>query len=72
MLVYSFYLICGSLCCYIACMFLLPNKLLLGQKIMIFAYILLVSCFIRTIYWTDDISCKHNGYYAVTYRFYPR
>lgn len=49
MLVYSFYLICGSLCCYIACMFLLPNKLLLGQKIMIFAYILLVSCFLDNI-----------------------
>lgn len=47
MLVYSFYLICGSLCCYIACMFLLPNKLLLGQKITIFAYILLVSCFLE-------------------------
>lgn len=45
-MVYTFYLICGSLCCYIACMFLLPYQLLLRQKIIIFMYILWVSCFL--------------------------
>lgn len=46
-LAYIFYLICGSICCYISCTFLLPKRLSLWQKTAIFVYILLLTSFLN-------------------------
>lgn len=44
---YIFYLICGSICCYISCMFLLPKRLHWWQKTIVFLYILWCTSYLN-------------------------